>query len=160
MFKFLKKKGAKKDQFHAFASGKLVSLDKVPDPVFAEKMMGDGFAIELSEGKIYAPVDGEITLVFPTGHAYGITTDNAHEILIHIGIDTVELDGEGFDVKVAQGDKVKQGDLLAEVDLELIKEKGKPSITPMIFTSGQKIKILKENQDVTPETSELFEIIK
>ena len=100
MFDFLKKKTAKKDEFYAFGEGKLVALDKVPDPVFAEKMMGDGFAIELTDGKIHAPVDGEVTLVFPTGHAYGITTENAHEVLIHIGIDTVELDGEGFNVKV------------------------------------------------------------
>ena len=156
MFKFLKKKDGK-DTFNAFAKGTVKKLDAVPDPVFAQKMMGDGYAIELKEGKIYAPVDGDVTLVFPTGHAFGITSDRGVEILIHIGIDTVELEGEGFNSKVKQGDRVKQGDLLTEIDLDFIKSKGKATITPMIFTSGNEINLLMENEEVDKNTENLFE---
>ncbi|CAM3656075.1 PTS glucose transporter subunit IIA [Erysipelothrix urinaevulpis] len=155
MFKFLKKKDGK-DTFSGFAKGTMKSLDSVPDAVFAQKMMGDGFAIELEEGKIYSPVDGEITLVFPTGHAYGITTDRGVEVLIHIGIDTVELEGQGFNGKVKQGSRVKQGDLLTEVDLDFIRGQGKPTITPMIFTSGHAVELLKVDERVDKNTNDLF----
>ena len=156
MFKFLKKKDGG-DTFHSFGTGTVLALDKVPDQVFAQKMMGDGYALDITDGKIYAPVDGEVTLVFPTGHAYGITTNSGVEVLIHIGIDTVELDGEGFTGKVKQGDSVKAGDLLTEVDLDFIKSKGKPTITPLIFTSGNEIVLLKEGEAVTKDTTEIFE---
>ena len=158
MFKFLKKKGVDND-FYAFAKGTVVTLDKVPDQVFAQKLMGDGFAIELIEGKIYAPVSGELKVVFPTGHAYGSETKAGLSILIHIGIDTVELDGKGFLIKVKQGDTVKRGNLLAEVDLDYLKDKNKPTITPLIFTSGEKIKLLSENKTVTKDDKNLFEFI-
>lgn len=157
MFNFLKKKN--KVEFHSIGNGVVRSLDKVPDPVFAEKMMGDGFAMELEDGNIYSPVDGEVTLVFPTGHAYGITTESGVELLIHIGIDTVELEGEGFDGKVEQGDKVKQGDLLSIVDFAAIKEQGKPTITPVIFTSGNKIELLKEDEKVDKDTTDIFKLL-
>ena len=155
MFKFLKKKDGA-DTFYSFGSGKILALDKVPDQVFAEKMMGDGFALDITDGNIYAPVDGEVTLVFPTGHAFGLTTASGVEVLIHIGIDTVELDGEGFTGKVKQGDSVKAGDLLTVVDLDFIKSKGKPTITPLIFTSGNKIELLRENEDVTKDSTDIF----
>lgn len=158
MFNFLKK-GSKEDTFQNFGKGKVVALSEVPDKVFAEKMMGDGYALELSDGKIYAPVDGTVAVAFPTGHAYGITTKNDIEILIHIGIDTVELDGKGFNAKVKQNDKVKAGDLLTEVDLEYIKNAGKPTVTPMIFTSENKIEVLKEHQEVDRDTTDIFKFI-
>lgn len=155
MFKFLKKKEGG-DTFYAFGTGKVLPLEQVPDQVFAQRMMGDGYALDITEGSIYAPVDGEVTLVFPTGHAYGITTDSGVEVLIHIGIDTVDLEGKGFSGKVKQGDSVKAGDLLTEVDLDFIKSQDKPTITPLIFTSGNEIEILKENELVTKDSTEIF----
>lgn len=156
MFKKFKKKN---QSIHAFGSGTVKSLSSVPDEVFAKKMMGDGYALELSEGSIYAPVSGELTAVFPTGHAFGIKTKAGIEVLIHIGIDTVELGGEGFDVKVKQGQKVNQGDLLVEVDLDYLRSQNKPTITPMILTSGESIKLLLEDQVVSKDNTNIFEII-
>lgn len=148
-----------KEEFYSFTSGRIVSLEKVPDPVFAERMMGDGYAIEPSEGKIYSPVEGYITAIFPTGHAIGIKTKSGIEVLIHIGIDTVELKGKLFKVRVCKNDKVNQGDLLVEFDLEQIKQAKKSTIIPMIFTSENKIRLLKENEIVTNNDKEIFEFI-
>jgi PTS system beta-glucosides-specific IIC component len=117
-------------------SGKVIALSDVADEAFSSGALGKGLAIEPSEGKVYSPVDGEITTFFPTGHAVGITSDNGIEILIHVGMDTVELNGKGFTPKKAQGDKVKKGDLLLEVDLEAVKAAGKPTVTPVIITNS------------------------
>ena len=119
----------------AVVSGKVIDITSVPDEMFAKKMMGDGVAIEPAEGKVYAPADGEITTFFPTGHAIGITTSNGAELLIHIGMNTVDLNGKGFTPKKAQGDKVKKGDLLLEFDIPTIKNAGFPVITPVIVTN-------------------------
>ena len=119
---FFKKKSNGVD---AFMEGTLVPLEKVNDPVFAQKMMGDGFAIEPTSGAVVSPVDGELTMVFHTKHAVGITTNEGVEVLLHIGINTVELDGEGFEILVEQGSKVKKGDKLMNVDLDLVKKNGK-----------------------------------
>ncbi len=96
--------------------GKIITLDEVEDKTFSSRAMGDGFAIIPSGKDIFAPVSETLTLAFPTGHAYGIQTDDGKEILIHIGMDTVELDGMGFDCKAKQGQKIKQGDLLCTFD--------------------------------------------
>ena len=104
--------------------GKAVALTEVPDPTFSEKILGDGFAVIPSEGKIYAPADGEVTVVFDTLHAITMTTDQGAELLIHIGMDTVALKGEGYTPKVEAGASVKKGDLLMEFDMDFIKEKG------------------------------------
>ena len=104
--------------------GKAVALTEVPDPTFSEKILGDGFAVIPSEGKIYAPADGEVTVVFDTLHAITMTTDQGAELLIHIGLDTVTLKGAPFTAHVAAGDHVKKGDLLLDADLEKIKEAG------------------------------------
>jgi PTS system trehalose-specific IIC component len=133
----------KNEDLAAPETGKVIPITEVPDQVFSSKMMGDGFAIDPTEGKVYAPFTGEITVAFPTGHAYGMKTASGKEVLIHIGMDTVELNGEGFKPAVKQGDHVKQGDLLTEVDLDFIKKKGKPIITPIIFTDGTEIELLK-----------------
>ena len=119
----------------SIANGVAHTLEEVSDPVFQEKMMGDGYFIDPSDGHIYSPVDGTITTVFPTKHAIGITTTNGLDVLIHMGIDTVNLDGKPFDVKVTQGQKVKQGDLLAMVDLEQIKEAKKETSMIVILTN-------------------------
>lgn len=116
------------------ATGKVIKLEEVSDPVFAGKMMGDGFAIIPENGNIYAPCDATVSTVFPTGHAIGLAIGDDIEILIHIGLDTVNLKGEGFDVKVAADQKVKAGDLLVVVDLEAVKAKVPSIATPIIFT--------------------------
>lgn len=114
-------------------SGKKVSLESVPDQVFSQKMMGDGFAVEPESGFVSAPVDGEVINLFPTKHAIGLKTSDGVEILIHVGIDTVELNGEGFVTHVAEGDKISAGQKLIEFDMDLIKEKGYSLISPVIF---------------------------
>ena len=125
-------------------SGKIIPITEVEDAAFSSKAMGDGFAVVPSDGKVYAPFSGEISVCFPTGHAYGIKCANGKEILIHIGMDTVELNGEGFTSHVKQGDVVKQGDLIAEVDLDVLKKNNKPAVTPIVFTDGSVIATVKE----------------
>ena len=133
----------KNETFAAPVSGKVMPVTEVQDKVFSSKAMGDGIAIDPTEGKIYAPFSGEITVAFPTGHAYGIKAANGKEVLIHIGMDTVELDGKGFTPYVKQGDIVNQGDLLTDVDLDYIRSQGKPVVTPVIFTDGTAVELLK-----------------
>ncbi|MBQ8143988.1 MAG: PTS transporter subunit EIIC [Butyricicoccus sp.] len=118
------------------ANGKVVPVDQVPDQVFSEKVLGDGIAIIPAEGKIYSPVDGEITTVAETLHAYGFATDDGLELLIHVGLDTVALKGEGFKVHVKEGDTVHVGDLIAEVDLDLLASKQINPITPVLLCDG------------------------
>ncbi len=115
--------------------GTLLTLADVPDEVFSQKMMGDGFAIKPAAGTVVSPVKGKIVNVFPTKHAIGIEAANGKEILIHFGIDTVNLKGEGFNVYVKQGDEVTPGQSLMDVDLSIIEEKAKSIITPIIFTN-------------------------
>lgn len=129
-------------------TGKIIDLSNVNDDMFASKALGDGFAIELTDGKIVAPFNGTVITAFPTGHAFGILDDLGREVLIHIGIDTVELNGDGFDVKVKQGDHVKQGDVLVEVDLAKLIKANKDCTTMVIFTSGQKVTLSKSNSEV------------
>jgi PTS system beta-glucosides-specific IIC component len=117
-------------------TGKLVALSDIKDEAFSSGALGQGVAIEPDEGKVYSPVDGEITTFFPTGHAVGITSSNGIEILIHVGMDTVELDGKGFTPKKAQGDKVKKGELLLEFDMKVIKDAGFPVTTPVVITNS------------------------
>lgn len=115
------------------AKGKAVPLAEVNDPTFSEGMLGEGVAIIPSEGKIYAPIDGEIGMVFDTLHAVSLTAENGAEVLIHVGLDTVKMNGDGFVGHVQAGDKVKKGDLLLEVDLDKVKEAGYDTITPMLI---------------------------
>jgi glucose-specific phosphotransferase system IIA component len=130
------------------AAGKIIPIAAVNDQAFASKSMGDGFAIEPTDGTIYAPYSGEVTVAFPTGHAYGIKSASGKEVLIHVGMDTVELNGKGFQMRVHQGDHVKQGDVLAVADLDYIRSQGKSTIIPVIFTDGTPVSLLKENQTV------------
>lgn len=123
-------------------SGKLVDLSEVPDPVFSEKAMGDGVAIIPEEGKIFSPVNGEVTAVTDTHHAYGFRSEEGIEVLVHFGLETVALKGEGFKPHVKEGDKVKVGDLIADVDLKLLKEKNLNTITPVIICGGADDKII------------------
>ena len=116
-------------------SGKVVALEDTPDAVFASGAMGQGVAIEPSVGEVVAPADGVIRLLFPTNHAIGLATDDGAEILIHVGMDTVALEGEGFMAHVTQGSKVKAGQLLLSFDIDAIKKAGYPVTTPIIVTN-------------------------
>ena len=131
------------EEFAAPVAGRIMPITEVADQVFSSKAMGDGVAIDPTDGKVYAPFSGEITVAFPTGHAYGLKAANGREVLIHIGMDTVELDGKGFKPAVRQGDIVRQGDLLTEVDLDYIRKQGKPVVTPIVFTDGAKVSLNK-----------------
>lgn len=121
-------------QFKAVTDGEVVDLSEVPDPAFAQKMVGDGFAVKSSTGLFCSPVDAEVALVFPTKHAVGLKTSRGDEIIIHVGLDTVSLDGEPFEVFVAQGDKVVAGDKLIQADLKMIEEKGLQTVTPVVVS--------------------------
>ena len=129
--------------------GKVVSLESVPDPVFSKKMMGDGFAIEPTSGTVRSPINGEVISVFPTKHAVSLKSNNGREILIHIGVETVNLNGEGFTSFVKDGQSVKQGQKLLEVNFEAIKPMVPSILTPVIFTNLEgKEKLIVEGQTV------------
>ena len=113
--------------------GKLISIKEVPDVTFSEEMVGKGVAVIPEENELCSPADGTITTVFPTLHAIGLTTKDGIDILLHIGLDTVNLQGEGFEVKVKEGDEVKAGDLLVVVDFEKVKQAGYKLETPVII---------------------------
>lgn len=115
--------------------GEVVALSEVNDPVFSSGVMGQGIAVKPSKGVVYAPADAEIAIAFPTGHAYGLKTDNGAEILIHVGIDTVSMNGEGFEAKVSQGDRVRAGDIIGTFDSEVIAANGLDDTTMVIITN-------------------------
>lgn len=140
------------------ADGEIVPLEKVPDAVFAEKTLGDGFAVELSGNEIHSPADGEITVLFPTKHAFAVTTTSGLELLVHIGIDTVELNGEGFIAHVKQGDKVKKGDKVITIDKAAIEAKGKNTITPVIVTNMNIIEDIKIKEGKTSQGNTAAEV--
>ena len=133
------------ENFQVPITGITKKLSDIEDKGFASGAMGEGFAIEMQDGKVVAPFSGEVMVCFPTGHAYGLKSNDGKEILIHIGMDTVELDGKGFDVKVQAGQKIKQGDVLVNVDIDYVKSQGKSLVTPIVFTDGRKVELLQEN---------------
>ena len=154
MFNFFKKKQDNTFFLGAPVKGKAVDLKEVNDPTFSTGMLGQGVAIIPSEGKIYAPADGEIAMVFDTLHAITLTSSQGAEILIHIGLDTVTLKGAPFTAHVAAGDKVKKGDLLMDVDLDKIKEAGLNTITPVLICNTddyEKISLQKEGDVLLDE---------
>ena len=130
---FKKVFGKKLYAFTAPMTGRAVALSEVPDPTFAEGMLGNGIAIEPTEGKVLAPCDATVDMMFAAGHAVSLAADTGAEILIHVGLETVKLEGRPFTVHVKDGDKVKKGQLLIEADLETIKAAGLPIITPMVI---------------------------
>lgn len=129
--------------------GSVVLLADVKDPTFSSGALGAGIAVEPTEGKLYAPADGKITVAFPTGHAYGLRTENGLDLLMHIGMDTVELDGQCFTPKVAKGDTVKRGDVIAEFDIPAIKDAGYLLVTPMVITNSKKAAASVEDAQVS-----------
>ena len=130
---FKKLFGKNTDDFYAPMAGKAVPITEVPDPTFAEGMLGNGIAIEPADGKVYAPCNATVDMMFTTGHAVSLVAENGAEILIHVGLETVSLEGKPFTVHVANGDKVKKGQLLVEADLEAIQAAGLNTITPMVI---------------------------
>ena len=140
-------------EFVSPVEGKVMELSEVEDKVFSQGTMGNGFAVELTSGTVRAPFSGEVTVVFPTGHAIGMKRADGLEVLIHIGMDTVELNGKGFSLKVKQGDYVSAGDVLVEVDLDYIQSEGKSLVSPIVFPNGQSVSLniqgnIKTGQDV------------
>lgn len=133
---FKKLFGKNTDDFYAPMAGKAVPITEVPDPTFAEGMLGNGIAIEPAEGKVYAPCDATVDTMFTTGHAVSLAADCGAEILIHVGLETVGLEGKPFKIHVANGDKVKKGQLMIEVDLDEVKAAGLPTITPMVICNS------------------------
>ena len=127
-------------------NGKVISLDEVPDPVFSDRVLGEGCAIIPEDGKIYSPVNGKISSIADTRHAYGIESDDGLEILIHFGLETVSLKGQGFTSHVKVGDNVKVGDLIAEADIKLLKQHNINLITPVLICDGIENKIMTVNE--------------
>lgn len=140
--------------------GEVMPLELVKDEVFSKGLLGKGVAIEPSEGKVVSPVDGVITTLFPTYHAIGITSDNGAEILIHVGMDTVQLEGKGFSPKIAQGDRVKLGQTLLEFDIDAIKKAGLPVTTPVIVTNSDKyLDIIETDKKIINYKDELLRVM-
>jgi glucose-specific phosphotransferase system IIA component len=136
MFDFLKK------SYRCMApiDGRVVELSEVPNPVFAEGLAGEGIAIETTGDIVVSPVDGKLTMIFTTNHAFAVTQDNGISILVHIGIDTIALEGEGFERMVEEGQSVKMGEPILKVDREKIQSKGYSLITPVLITNSENVK--------------------
>ena len=133
---FKKLFGKPMDGLYAPMTGKAVPITEVPDPTFAEGMLGNGIAIIPTDGKVYAPCDATVDMMFTTGHAVSLMADFGAELLIHVGLETVGLEGKPFTIHVSNGDKVKKGQLLMEADLEAIKAAGLEIITPMLVCNS------------------------
>ena len=134
------------EEVYSVADGQVVALEQVKDPVFAQKMMGDGFAVEPANGNIVSPVSGTVSSIFPTKHALGLVTEAGLEVLVHIGLDTVSLEGKPFTVHVAEGQKVAAGDLLVTADLDAIRAAGRETSTIVVFTNADAIQSVKLEQ--------------
>ncbi|MFS0657173.1 PTS glucose transporter subunit IIA [Bacillus sp. 179-C3.3 HS] len=161
LFGFGKKQDdVKEETIYSPADGELMDMTDVPDPVFSQKMMGDGVAVKPSNGVIVSPVEGEIIQLFHTKHAIGIRTLSGLELLIHIGLETVGLNGEGFESHIKEGDKVKVGDPLITFDLDFIAEKAASTVTPIVIMNGDIIERLDKEPKGTVEKqiSKLFTV--
>ena len=134
------------EEVYSVADGEVIALEQVKDPVFSQKMMGDGFAVEPANGNIVSPVSGTVSSIFPTKHALGLVTEAGLEVLVHIGLDTVSLEGKPFTVHVAEGQKVTAGDLLVTADLDAIRAAGRETSTIVVFTNGDVIQSVKLEQ--------------
>lgn len=156
MLKNLFKKKTENTELVAPITGKVIALEEVPDQVFSQKMMGDGVAIEPSSNEVVSPIDGEIVDVFKTKHAISLKANNGAEILVHMGLETVELDGEGFEVKVSNGDKVEKGDPIAVFHTDIIAGKNYQTITPIILLNSDEY---RADQKITDENAKAGETI-
>lgn len=149
MFNLFKKN---KDELASPMTGTVTNIAEVKDPVFASKAMGDGFAVEPTSGEVYSPVIGKVVSVFPTKHAIGLLSETGAEILVHIGINTVELDGKGYDILVTEGDSVTFNSKLANVDLDYLKSQNKPVTTMVIWTNCDDKTVSVKTGTVTAKT--------
>lgn len=140
------------------AKGLLKSITEVNDEVFSSKALGDGFIVEPDSGEVYSPVEGVIEATFPTKHAVGIKCKNGTEVLVHIGVDTVNLNGEGFELFVASGQKVKAGELLVKFDIDTIKNKVPAVDIIVVFSSGEVCEIKKTGQNINKGETGIVEI--
>lgn len=159
MFGLFKKKN-ETIEIYSPLNGESRLLCEVDDAVFSQKMVGDGMAVLPSDGKLYAPVDGTLVQVFKTKHAYAITTSEGVEILIHCGLDTVELHGEGFTAFKKSGDPIRKGELLAEIDLDFLRAQGKDIVTPVVITNSDAFSFLIPTPQVLRAGEPLFGISK
>lgn len=152
-------KGIREEDFIMPVDGDVLPLSEVPDPVFAQEMMGPGFAIDPTGDTICSPVDGKVVSVFPTKHAIGLQSSTGVEILIHVGLDTVKLNGEGFDLLVENEQTIRRGDALLKIDVDYIKAHAPSAVTPVIFTNTDKenIHLLKQGKQ-TKGTSGIIRV--
>lgn len=148
LFKGNKESEVKKEVIVPLTNGELVNISQVPDEVFSSKMMGDGFAMKSNDGVIVSPVEGKIVTVFPTKHAITIESVDKREVLIHLGVDTVKLKGEGFETFVEENQTVKVGDKLVKMDVDFIEKNAKSSMPIVVFTNlseGESVKLVEGN---------------
>ncbi len=150
----------KTGSIYSVCDGDIISLSEISDPVFSEKILGDGVAILPESAEIISPVDGKIIQVFETKHAYSILSDDGLEILVHIGLNTVELNGEGFKSFVKDGDIVKAGDKIAEINIEYIESMGYQLYTPIIITNLDKINKIDIKEERVKKGEEIIKYIK
>ncbi|EWH23056.1 PTS sugar transporter subunit IIA [Bacillus haynesii] len=155
---FKSKKKIKEEEIFSPLTGQLVPLEQVPDPVFSEKMMGDGIAVIPEEGMLVSPVEGEVVQVFHTKHAIGIKSVSGLDILLHVGLETVELNGEGFNVFIKEGQTVKVGDPLLNFDISFLRNENKEIITPIVITNySEKVdEIVHVDQQAVSRGENLF----
>ena len=139
--------GKKLEEIYAPVAGKAVAITEVPDPTFAEGLLGNGIAIEPTDGKVYAPCNATVDMMFETGHAVSLVSQSGAEILIHVGLETVSLEGKPFTVHVHNGDKVTKGQLMLEVDLEAVKAAGLPTSTPVLICNTDAYPTFKAHVD-------------
>lgn len=138
--------------------GHLIALEDVPDQVFSKNLVGEGMAIEPTSGTVVAPVSGKISRIFSTSHAFSITTSSGLEVMVHIGLDTVELHGEGFTVLKQEGDEVTVGTPIIRVDKALLIERGKPTVTPVVLSSEKKMTLTKHPVGTVREGESIIEV--
>lgn len=158
MFNFLKKN--KNISLVSPMKGTVLEITAVPDQVFSEKMLGDGIAIEPLDGLVVSPIKGTVVQIFPTNHAIGIESEEGLEVLIHLGIDTVELKGEGFTRLITEGASVEVGTPLLSIDLNFVHDRGKLLTTPIVITNSDKFEIISKNLGAITPGSTLMELKK
>jgi PTS system glucose-specific IIA component len=155
MFGFLKRKPR---EVFAPVDGQIIALESVDDAVFSQKMVGDGVAILPVTGNFTAPIDGVVTKIFSTNHAYSIMSDKDLEVMVHIGLETVALEGKGFTRIANEGESVKAGDIIIEVDLAYIQEHAKDIVTPIIISEESDVKAIKKKYSVVKSQDKIMEV--
>lgn len=155
MFGFLKRKV--RDVFSP-VDGQIVALESVPDEVFSQKMVGDGVAVIPVSNVFTSPIDGVVSKIFSTNHAYSIKSSKDLEVMVHIGLETVALEGRGFTRVAHEGDEVKAGDVIIEVDLAYIRDHAKDIITPIIISDGSDVKTIEKNFAIVKSQDKIMEV--